>query len=309
MMAEERLAELTVDIKAHGLRKRIEIWRDPTGLRQQFIIDGRNRLEACKRAGIEPEYRDVTGDVDGDPIAYVASVNLKRRDLTECQRAAIIAELAALPMGTNQHRKEGVSIDTPSAPTLEKAAKIAGVGRATVARAKAIKKADPVLAEEVKAGTTTVNFAYKQVKGTTERKAVKVPAAATAAPDTASFTLATWCKEQLLDMPLDKRVAAFNQLMTDCKIDPDVDVVRGTVRWTVEAITKKFNQRDIEIIAKQLTEHVERRHAENREKLEKRQLSLVAAKSDAQEGAGAAIATPPATSVSPESSPAVQPPT
>jgi hypothetical protein len=145
MMTEERLAELVDDIKTHGLVKPIEI-------HENQIIDGRNRLEACKRAGLTPHYKDVSSEVDGDPLGYVASVNLKRRDLTAGQRAAIIAELDTLPVGANQHRKEGVSRETPSR-TLADAAKKGGVSRASVARAKAVRKADPALAERVKAGT------------------------------------------------------------------------------------------------------------------------------------------------------------
>ena len=211
MMEEERLEELTADIKAHGLRKRIEVWREPSGLRQQFIIDGRNRLEACKRAGINPSFRDVTTDVD-DPIAYVASVNLKRRDLTPAQRAAIIAELATLPVGANQHRKEPVPAGTP---TLEKAAKLAGVSRRSVARAKALKKAAPAVFEKVKAGKMPLNTACEAVKVPTTTAAVALPAKPVdERPDTVSL----WCKQQLLAMPRDKRISAFLRLMIDCEI-------------------------------------------------------------------------------------------
>jgi len=241
---EERLEELVADIKAHGLRKRIEVWREPSGLRRQFIIDGRNRLEACKRAGINPSFRDVTTDVD-DPIAYVASVNLKRRDLTPAQRAAIIAELATLPVGANQHRKEPVPGGTP---TLEKAAKLAGVSRRSVARAKALKKAAPEAFAKVKAGKVPLNTACEAVKAVTttavalpakpvdefgsfiplirpdpdaveaatKRKPAKTPIARplSVLPDTPFL----WCKQQLLAMPMEERISAFLRLMTDCEI-------------------------------------------------------------------------------------------
>jgi ParB-like chromosome segregation protein Spo0J len=215
MMTDERMAELVEDIKAHGLVKPIELYQDQ-------VIDGRNRLEACKRAGITPDYKDVTSDVDGDPAAYVASANLKRRDLTESQRAAIIAELTALPVGANQHRKEGVSTDTASAPTLDKVAKIAGVGRATAARARAVKKADPALAQKVKAGTITVNSAYKTVKAAAKAKTTKP----TPKPND---SLEAGTVRRLLRMDKGARIATFRRLMLACKITPG-DLTPNTVR-------------------------------------------------------------------------------
>jgi hypothetical protein len=46
----------------------------PDGL----LLDGRNRLAACEQLGIEPE----TTTYDGDPEAYVVSLNILRRHLS-----------------------------------------------------------------------------------------------------------------------------------------------------------------------------------------------------------------------------------
>ena len=52
------------------------------------LIDGRNRREACKRAGAVP----ATTMLDGqDPIAYVVSTNIARRNLTKSQQAMLMA--------------------------------------------------------------------------------------------------------------------------------------------------------------------------------------------------------------------------
>ena len=47
-------------------------------------------------AGIEPTFTVYTGD---DPVAYVVSLNLRRRHLNESQRAVVAATLATLQQG------------------------------------------------------------------------------------------------------------------------------------------------------------------------------------------------------------------
>ncbi|HVA51029.1 MAG TPA: hypothetical protein VNH11_32110 [Pirellulales bacterium] len=49
--------------------------------------DGRNHLQACKLAGVEPRF--VEWDGQGSPLAFVLSRNLHRRQLDESQRAVI----------------------------------------------------------------------------------------------------------------------------------------------------------------------------------------------------------------------------
>jgi ParB-like chromosome segregation protein Spo0J len=70
LMEGEDLEALVEDIRANGQREPIEL--DASGQ----LIDGRNRLRACKLAGVAPTF--VTKDVD-DPIAYILSRNLHRR--------------------------------------------------------------------------------------------------------------------------------------------------------------------------------------------------------------------------------------
>jgi len=82
MMSSERLSDLAEDIRENGLREPIVL--DGAGV----LIDGRNRLAACAEAGVAPVFRVC----DGDPVAYIISANLARRDLTATQRAVIAAE-------------------------------------------------------------------------------------------------------------------------------------------------------------------------------------------------------------------------
>ena len=55
-----------------------------------MLIDGRNRREACRRAGIVPDY--VLLD-SADPVAYILSANIHRRNLSKGQRAMAMAKM------------------------------------------------------------------------------------------------------------------------------------------------------------------------------------------------------------------------
>jgi hypothetical protein len=87
------LEELVDDIRINGLR-------EPIVLHEGKILDGRNRDRARIEAGVEPRYETYSGS---DPLAYVVSLNLKRRHLDESQHAMVAARIARLPKGANQH--------------------------------------------------------------------------------------------------------------------------------------------------------------------------------------------------------------
>ena len=75
LLEGEAFDALVADIKANGLMELITIYED-------MVLDGRNRLRACKVAGVEPEFMRFDGD---DPLAFVLSMNLHRRHLTPSQ--------------------------------------------------------------------------------------------------------------------------------------------------------------------------------------------------------------------------------
>jgi hypothetical protein len=82
MMTEEELQYLAADIKANGLVHPIIVDDE------NQIVDGRNRNAACKIAGVEPTFDKLNGR---DPLDYIVSVNLARRNLTKGQQAMALA--------------------------------------------------------------------------------------------------------------------------------------------------------------------------------------------------------------------------
>ena len=78
-MNEESIPALAEDIRQHGQKVPIEIY-------DGLILDGRRRYRACVMAGVEPQTREVSPD---DPVAYVLSLNLHRRQLSPSQKAMV----------------------------------------------------------------------------------------------------------------------------------------------------------------------------------------------------------------------------
>jgi len=155
--------ELVQDIKTNGLLEPIE-------LLDQQILDGRNRYRACQHAGVEARTVQWSGD---SPYQHVLSRNLHRRHLTDDQRAMIITAVlpelereALVHKSTHQptaYPRSRVSTRQERTSTAV-AAKLVGVSRSKVERAKAIVVADPEVAAEVKAGTATIIQAEKKAR-------------------------------------------------------------------------------------------------------------------------------------------------
>jgi len=71
-LGDEELQELGEDIRANGLLHDIVRFKGE-------ILDGRNRLAACKMAGVKPRFVEWNGS--GSPTERVISGNLIRRHL------------------------------------------------------------------------------------------------------------------------------------------------------------------------------------------------------------------------------------
>lgn len=95
MMGEEdgELDGLKLSIEQQGLL-------NPVTMLNGKVLDGRNRLLACKLSGIKPQFVDWDG-TGGSPEAWVVSQNVLRRSLSPSQKA-----YAALPIIKNYEPTE-----------------------------------------------------------------------------------------------------------------------------------------------------------------------------------------------------------
>jgi N6-adenosine-specific RNA methylase IME4/ParB-like chromosome segregation protein Spo0J len=134
--------ELVADIREHGLHEPIVVFEDK-------ILDGRNRYRACDAAGVEPTFTVYSGD---DPVSYVVSLNLRRRHLSESQRAMVAAKLATLKDGQRADLVEGLPIG--------RASEMLNVGERSVARAREVQEhGAPELIHAVEQGAVSVSAA------------------------------------------------------------------------------------------------------------------------------------------------------
>ncbi len=146
LLDDKALTELGDDIRAHGLR-------DPITLFEGKILDGRNRWRACRAGGIEPRFETYIG---ADPVGFVASKNLHRRDLTDDQRRMAAAKLVTMGRG----RPEKMAQSTPL--SRERAAELMRVDVAGVKRARAVlTRASPETVSAVERGELSVAAAAK----------------------------------------------------------------------------------------------------------------------------------------------------
>ncbi|WP_257283297.1 DNA modification methylase [Endozoicomonas sp. SESOKO1] len=130
LMDGQPLADLTDDIKTHGLR-------EPIWLYEGQILDGRNRYRACQAAGVEPVFVDYQED---DPVGFVVSLNLHRRHLNKGQKAISAGKAADAKKEDNLKRGSEGQICPSGKTTISEAAKQFDVGSTTVKSAKQVLK-------------------------------------------------------------------------------------------------------------------------------------------------------------------------
>ena len=188
MMGQDDYQSLLEDIRENGLLE--PIWLHPDGT----IIDGRNRYKACLECGYPPSFR--TWDGTGSLVSFVVSLNLKRRHLTQSQKAMLAVEI--LPMLEEEAKKrqvvsgkefgrgaikvpqifaEPIQTNPPLTPFFTtppkkkdegeartQASKLTGVNRQYVSDAKKIKAEAPDLAEKIMQGKTTIQKAKQELR-------------------------------------------------------------------------------------------------------------------------------------------------
>lgn len=160
-LSDADLQALADDIRQNGLL-------NPIVTLDGQILDGRNRLEACKIAGVKPRFVEWNGE--GSPLSWVVATNLMRRHLTASQRAVVAFDL--LPMleaeakvrqrqSLGRGKKGANKLATSSGKASQFAARIAKANSAYVEQIKTISKKAPEIIQEMKSGRITVNEAVR----------------------------------------------------------------------------------------------------------------------------------------------------
>jgi protein gp37 len=146
----QELDDLVHDIKENGLT-------NPVTLYEGKILDGRNRYRACLLAGVEPELIDFNGT---NPLNYVISQNLYRRNLNPSQLALIASEIATLKRG--RPRDDVIRNNQISLP---EAAKIVGTNTGIIGQIRRIKNdGNEDLYESIRSGETRAGTAISQIQ-------------------------------------------------------------------------------------------------------------------------------------------------
>lgn len=146
-MSEPEFQALKEDIQQYGLR-------EPVWLFEGKVIDGRHRLRACTELG-EPIRTEV---YDGfDATAFVVSLNLHRRHLSESQRQLVAAKLTNVDHGGDR-KDQGANVRLDI--THAKAAEMLNVSERGVDSAKkVIKDGSTELVAAVESGRVSVSAA------------------------------------------------------------------------------------------------------------------------------------------------------
>jgi hypothetical protein len=179
MLADPELDDLAEDIRINGQVETIKLHRG-------MVLDGRNRYTACarKNLGVRSE---VFSGTDREALAWVISKNLKRRHLTESQRAMVAARLATLRLGDNQHTGapigaglldfEAQCSEPMPIVSQPEAASMMSVGRRSVQRAAIVQeKASPELREAVEQGRVAVSTAADIAETTPQAEQTQIAA-------------------------------------------------------------------------------------------------------------------------------------
>lgn len=182
-LSEEALHNLAESIQEQGLLQ-------PIVVLEGQVLDGWNRYQACRLAGIPATTQEFDGS---DAWGYVQAANLHRRHVTPPQRVAVLAryrELARVPTGTQP-------APLPTVKALEADLQITH-GAAQRAH-QVLRAGDPQINAALEAGQISLDRAAKVANlPEPERAAALVAPAPVINPEVERLEEALWaCQESL----------------------------------------------------------------------------------------------------------------
>jgi hypothetical protein len=179
LMDAAELDALANDISTNGIH-------NPVVMYEGKVLDGRNRLLACKKLGnVLPRFEHYETETNGNAVQWVISQNVHRRNLTPSQKALIAVEAEDLMRSLTAEAKARQRMGSEQIPypekkgkTTEKAAQLFGTNEKYIRDVKRIKKEAPAMVEQLRSGAVSVPRALRQVECVEEapkkrRKAAK----------------------------------------------------------------------------------------------------------------------------------------
>lgn len=129
LLEGDEFDRLVEDVKTYGIKV-------PITLLDGMILDGRNRYRASKVAGVPCPHVEF---INGNAVAFVVSMNVKRRHLTTSQRAMIAAELANMQRGGDKVSEQSAILRNGQISQPE-AARLLNVGERSVQTASFVRE-------------------------------------------------------------------------------------------------------------------------------------------------------------------------
>ena len=171
LLQGEEFEELKRDIAQSGLLQ--AIWLHPDGR----IVDGRNRWRACTETNTNARFETWNEARHGPLVSFVVSLNLKRRHLTNSQRAVIALDilpmleeearerqrLSALTNQPQNSQKIDYSENNQKGKATQQAAEALHTNRQYVSDAKMIREKSFDLLEQVRIGNLTIPQAKQEL--------------------------------------------------------------------------------------------------------------------------------------------------
>ena len=220
--------DLQRDIRDNGVR-------EPIVFLDGHVLDGRNRYTCARELGMAYPRREFGSDpTDGDdPLAFVLSKNLHRRQLTPSQLASVAAKVANMQAGDNQHTGPAnlpdLSDTEPSAnlPKVSnaEAAKTFNVSERSVRMAKKVQaKGVTELTEAVDRGEVSVSAAAEVARLPEDEQAELVEAG----PDAIKAKAAELRNAPKADAEDETGDDAFLAALDEAEQEADADVADKT---------------------------------------------------------------------------------
>lgn len=178
-MNEDEWNNFLTSVEKEGIRQPIDVNKDMT------IIDGRHRVKASKELGFTELQARVHDLTRVEMLKFVRDTAVERRNLTKAQILNIVLSTDDLVgdlearAKENQGKRTDLTLESKESEvkpqnTNEELGKIAGVSKATVQRAKRVKKENPEAYEKVVKGESTWRTEYDKILKTNKKEEPQV---------------------------------------------------------------------------------------------------------------------------------------